>query len=71
MGKVGLEPTRIAPRDPKSRSSASSDTPPLGYYTRNLIRLQLPARGASSGEYRRTKSKKFLKMRSWLPSSTS
>jgi hypothetical protein len=29
VGKVGLEPTRIAPRDPKSRSSASSDTPPF------------------------------------------
>ena len=43
MGKVGLEPTRIAPRDPKSRSSASSDTPPLlQYYSRKLPVFQLP-----------------------------
>jgi hypothetical protein len=28
VGEVGLEPTRLAARDPKSRSSASSDIPP-------------------------------------------
>ena len=28
MGKAGLEPARVAPHDPKSCSSANSDTPP-------------------------------------------
>ena len=28
VGKAGLEPARVAPRDPKSRSSANSDTSP-------------------------------------------
>src|SRR5581483_2033516 len=28
VGKAGLEPARLSARDPKSRSSASSDTPP-------------------------------------------
>ena len=38
---MGLEPTRIAPRDPKSRSSASSDTPPLlHHYTMNRLVVQ-------------------------------
>ena len=29
VGKGGFEPPRISPRDPKSRSSANSDTPPI------------------------------------------
>ena len=28
VGKAGLEPARLSARDPKSRSSANSDTPP-------------------------------------------
>lgn len=28
VGEMGLEPTRLAARDPKSRSSANSDIPP-------------------------------------------
>jgi hypothetical protein len=33
VGKGGFEPPRLAARDPKSRSSANSDTPPHLHYT--------------------------------------
>ena len=36
VGKAGLEPARLSARDPKSRSSASSDTPPVLHNTIGL-----------------------------------
>ena len=33
VGKGGLEPPRLAAHDPKSCSSANSDTPPIGNHS--------------------------------------